>query len=296
MAQYPIKMLKDEQGQPFVPLTHISAVAGEEYTTAVLNAVKQTPGHYKMVNVDLTMSLIAGKVIAVRFDDVSEATIPSYLKLNNENEKLLCQSDGINNLDISHFDSAVAFFVYINDKFQLLEVGATPIGGGHAITDTDGNVMTTRGVLHFDGAEVIDTPGQGATTVKTAWISQKILLKDDTTIADLWQPMLASAISVPQTGTYKISIYLKMGNCSTVNREIGIRLNKNGESYLDNQVWKLQYKRLRDEFSFYLSLNANDTIMPELYIDNITSTSEITIENAYMYIEYIPTKEVDING
>ena len=53
MAIYPIKMLKDEQGQPFVPLTHISAVSGEEYTTTVLVAAKQSAGHYKITNTDL---------------------------------------------------------------------------------------------------------------------------------------------------------------------------------------------------------------------------------------------------
>ena len=50
MARYPIKMLKDESGQPFVPLTHVSAVTGEEYTTTTLNAIKQSNGHYKITN------------------------------------------------------------------------------------------------------------------------------------------------------------------------------------------------------------------------------------------------------
>lgn len=293
MARYPVKMLKDEQGNPFVPLTHISAVAGEEFTTSVLNAIKQSAGHYKITNDDLTLNLITNKVISVRFDDVTETTLPAYLKLNNEGEKVLYQSDGINYLDISHFDNAVAFFVYTSGRFQLLEVGATAVGGGHAITDTDGNVMTPRGVLHFDGAEVVDTPSLGATTVKTGWISQKITLKDDVTTSGLWQPMLANAVTLPQTGTYGIHIRFRLTDISSVGKEIGIRIKINGSS-AECEDWRYQFKRLKTTYNFFLPLRANDTIMPELFIDNMTSTDAITIGEAYMYIEYISTKEVDV--
>lgn len=167
MAIYPIKMLKDEQGNPFVPLTHITAVAGEEYTTTALNAIKQSAGHYKITNDDLTTSLLVNKVIAVRFDDVTGYTSPSYLKINNDADKPLYQSDGINYLSLDNFDNAIAFFIYTNNRFQLLEVGATVSGGGHTITDANGNVMTTRSVLHFDDAIVEDVPSNGATSVKT---------------------------------------------------------------------------------------------------------------------------------
>ena len=75
MARYPIKMLKDESGQPFVPLTHVSAVTGEEYTTTILNAIKQSSGHYKITNEDLSTDLLNGKVIAVKFDNVTQVTL-----------------------------------------------------------------------------------------------------------------------------------------------------------------------------------------------------------------------------
>lgn len=104
--------------------------------------------------------------------------------------------------------------------------------------------------------------------------------------------MLDDAITIPQTGAYKISVYLRLGDITTVGKEVGIRLNKNNGSYLSNQVWKYQYKRLRDTFDFCMTLNVNDTICPELYIDNITSTAATTISDAYMYIQFIPTKEV----
>lgn len=293
MAIYPIKMLKDEQGNPFVPLTHISAVAGEEYTTTVLIAEKQSAGHYKITNSDLTSNLIRNKVIAVKIDDVSGATMPSYFKLNNEAEYPVYKADGANYLNLEDIINSVAFFTFTGNKYQLLLVGADSQGGSaHGITDGDGNLMPQRGVLNFNGAEVVDLPGSGATSIRTEWISQKISLKTDTTTASLWQPMLASAISLPQTGTYKISIYLRVEDIISVGKEFGIRIKKNS-NYIDNPVWKYQYKRLRDTFTFYGSFNSGDTMIPELYIDTITGTSTTTITDAYMYIEYIPTKEVD---
>lgn len=116
MARYPIKMLKDESGQPFVPLTHVSAVTGEEYTTTTLDAIKQTNGHYKITNEDLSTSLLNGKVIAVKFDNVNGAPAPSYLKFNNDIEYPLYQADGLNYLVITEFGASVVFLVFVNNK------------------------------------------------------------------------------------------------------------------------------------------------------------------------------------
>ena len=84
MAIYPVKMLKDEDGNPFVPLTQIGAVVGEEYTTAILNATKVMNGHFRINKDTIQMSDIENKVITVQFPVINETTITSYLQLNNE--------------------------------------------------------------------------------------------------------------------------------------------------------------------------------------------------------------------
>ena len=166
MARYPIKMLKDESGQPFVPLTHVSAVAGEEYTTTTLDAVKQSNGHYKIINEDLSTDLLNRKVIAVKFDNVSGAPAPSYLKFNDDTEYPLYQADGINYLVISEYGNSVVFLVLNTNKWQLLKVATdSSASGGHGITDEDGNVMPQRNMVQFVNLKVEDIPGNGATRI-----------------------------------------------------------------------------------------------------------------------------------
>lgn len=285
MAIYPIKMLKDEQGQPFVPLTHISAVAGEEYTTTVLTAVKQSAGHYKITNTDLTLSLINNKVIAVKFNNVSEATMPSYLRLNSEAEKVMYQSDGTNYLDLSGFDTAVAFFTYTGGKFQLLEVGATASNAGHTITDTNGNVMTNRSVLNFKYFDVSDQPSLGATQVSNPnYMLVRTGLSSATVTGATWTSALVSGqtITTDVAGYYRITVALELNNISEVGREVGLRVG-------NKEVWDYQFKRFKKNMSIIIQANANTTLTPEIYIDKITSTDTITATTT-VYVERLYQK------
>ena len=285
MAIYPIKMLKDEQGQPFVPLTHISAVAGEEYTTTVLTAAKQSAGHYKITNTDLTLSLINNKVIAVKFNDVSGATMPSYLRLNNEGEKVMYQSDGTNYLDLTGFDTAVAFFTYSGGKFQLLEVGATASNAGHTITDTNGNVMTNRSVLNFKYFDVSDQPSLGATQVSNPnYMLVRTGLSSATVVGATWTSALASGqtITADVAGYYRITVAVELNNIGEVGREIGLRVG-------GTEVWDYQFKRFKKNMSIIVQAAANATLTPEIYIDKITSTDTITATTT-VYVERLYQK------
>lgn len=285
MAIYPIKMLKDEQGQPFVPLTHISAVAGEEYTTTVLTAVKQSAGHYKITNTDLTLSLINNKVIAVKFNDISGATVPSYLRLNSETEKIMYQSDGTNYLDLSGFDTAVAFFTYTGGKFQLLEVGATASNAGHTITDTNGNVMTNRSVLNFKYFDVSDQPSLGATQVSNPnYMLVRTGLSSATVTGATWTSALASGqtITADVAGYYRITVAIELNNIGEVGREIGLRVG-------NKEVWDYQFKRFKKNMSVIIQVNANTTLTPEIYVDKITSTDTITATTT-VYVERLYQK------
>lgn len=290
--QYPVKMLKDENGQPFVPLTHVKAVAGEEFTTAVLNAAVVSAGHYQIINDDLSTQYITGKVIAVKFESSSSAVAQNFLKINDETEYGLYKSDGVNYLIMTDVANAVCFFTFTGTKFQLLMVGAdTQSGGGHAITDSEGTLMPQRSVLNFDGAEVVDIPGQGATSVKTGWISQAIGLKRDITSTGVWQPALNSSITLPQAGIYKFHVLLNIGDMTYVGRNIGIRIVKGTDT---STSWEYQYQKYKRFTTIVKSLTANSSINVEIYFDNMTSTDPVVISEAYMYIEYIPTKEVSV--
>lgn len=293
MAIYPVKMLKDEQGQPFVPLTHVNAVAGEEYTTTVLDAGLVGAGHYQIVNDDLTTTMLVNKVIAIKFETSSSHVAQNFLKINNESEYGIYKADGVNFAQMAELEGLTCFFTFTGTKFCLLLVAASSSSGGHGITDSDGTLMPQRSVLNFNGAEVVDVPAQGATSIRTGWISQKITLKTDTTATAVWQPMIASAITLPQAGTYNVHVFLQLTDITYVGKEFGVCLFKNNTNDGPKE-WRYQYGRFKGYFHITDTFNAGDTITPNLYIDPLTSTSATTIQTAWMYIEYIPTKEVDL--
>ena len=55
MATYPVKILKDENGRPFVPLTSFEAVLGDKNLQYILNATQISPGYFKIEHSHLTM-------------------------------------------------------------------------------------------------------------------------------------------------------------------------------------------------------------------------------------------------
>ena len=289
MSRYPIKMLKDESGQPFVPLTHIMAVTGEEYTTAVLIAHKLSTSHYQIVNDDLNTNILKDKIIAVKFDEIGEIDNVSYLKINNDAEHPFYKSDGLNPLILSGLDKSVCLFTFNDNKWKLTLVGTDEgSSGGHAITDYNGNVMTQRSVLNFDGATVKDDQSNGATKIITNWAPEKVNTITGNVSSGSWTNLLSTGISIPMDGYYKIHTYLSFDNLTEIGKEIGVRVMK-GTTEIGNE-WKYQYKRLRGNYTIIGDFNKGDTINPQIYIDNLTSTNTSKITSGYVYIEYIPKR------
>lgn len=289
MSRYPIKMLKDESGQPFVPLTHVMAVAGEEYTTAILNANKLSKSHYQIINEDLDTNILINKIIAVKFTEIGEIDSTSYMKVNNGTEYPFYKADGINTLILSGLDDSVCFFTLNDNKWKLVLVGTDEgSGGGHAITNYLGNVMTQRSVLNFDGATVKDDASNGATKIITNWATDKIsTIRGDIT-AGTWTDLLTKGITIPMDGFYRMIIFLNLANLSEVGKEIGVRMLKGTVDI--GSGWKYQYKRLRDTYIITATLSKGDVIKPQIYVDNITSTNTTNISSGYIYIEYIPKR------
>lgn len=289
MSRYPIKMLKDESGQPFVPLTHVMAVAGEEYTTAVLNANRLSKSHYQIVNEDLDTNILTNKIIAVKFTEIGEVDSTSYMKVNNGAEYPFYKADGINTLILSGLDDSVCFFTLNDNKWKLVLVGTDEgSGGGHAITNYLGNVMTQRSVLNFDGATVKDDSSNGATKIITNWATEKVDTITGNIASGTWTDLLATGITVPMDGYYRIYTFLCFSNLTEIGKEIGVRVMKNTTEI--GSEWKYQYKRLRGNYTVLGNFVKGDVINPQIYIDNLTSTNTSNITSGYVYIEYIPKR------
>ena len=289
MSRYPIKMLKDESGQPFVPLTHVMAVAGEEYTTAILIANKLSKSHYQIVNDDLNTNILKDKIIAVKFNEIGEVDNISYLKINNDAEYPFYKADGLNPLILSGLDESVCLFTFNDNKWKLTLVGTDESsGGGHAITDYNGSVMIQRSVLNFDGATVKDDPSNGATKIITNWVTEKVNTITGDVSSDSWVNLLSTDITIPMDGYYKIHTYLCFDNLTEIGKEIGVRVMKDTTEI--GSEWKYQYKRLKGNYEVIGDFNKGDTINPQIYVDNLTSTNISKITSGYVYIEYIPKR------
>lgn len=170
MAQYPIKMLKDESGKPFVPLTQINAVVGDKYIVSSFEALQASTGHFIITHNHLTDEDILNKVIAVIFPKDITPTTNSYLRLNDGADFLIYDEDGSSPLLIKDFSNVVCFLVRRLESWQLVKTGAAAGGsgsGGHTILDGEGNVLPQQGVLQFKGFGVSDSPGTGATVIST---------------------------------------------------------------------------------------------------------------------------------
>ena len=161
MSRYPIKMLRDEEGQPFVPLTHINAVTGAKYVQAIFETTKIDNTHYQITSDDLTIDDIRDKFIVVKFGETKKSNTTSYIKMNNSASYPIVAPDG-DMLEIGDLSNSVCLFNFTNDKW--ITIGSTS-GGGHKITDTDGNIMVQRSVLNFTNFTVEDDAGNGATKI-----------------------------------------------------------------------------------------------------------------------------------
>lgn len=170
MAIYPVKLLKDESGSPFVPLTSMSAVIGEELVQTTLTATEVSTGHFVIESDKLTEIELQSKIIAVVFPDEVTATTNSYLKLNsNGTEYQIFEANGTSPLLVKDYVGAICFIMLKGNKWQLIRTSASGSGGGggHTILDGDGNVMPQQSILQFKGFGVSDSAGTGATVIST---------------------------------------------------------------------------------------------------------------------------------
>lgn len=164
MAVYPIKLLKDESGQPFVPLTSVEAIYGDKNLQYILNVTQVSNGHFKVECKGLTLKDATNSAIAVRWPGITTVVKPSYLQLNDEAEKAIYAPDGANYLDLEDSTDAVNFVAYDGSKWVLIGNASTG-SGGHVITDGEGNTMEQQKILNFVGFNVENDNTNRATKV-----------------------------------------------------------------------------------------------------------------------------------
>ena len=163
MATYPIKVLKDESGQPFVPLTSLDAVMGEKNILHIMDATQINSGHFKIEDKYLTLSDLVGKVITVRWPKITTAIKPSYLQLNDYTEIPLYDGTGLEYLDLEDASNTINMLAYDGSKWVLTSGAGS--GSGHVITDEGGNTLPQQKILNFVGFNVEDDASGRATKI-----------------------------------------------------------------------------------------------------------------------------------
>lgn len=139
--------MKDESGQPFVPLTSLDAVIGEKNLQYILDAVQVTPGHFRINDNDLRVKDITNSIIVVRWPQITSTVKPSYLQLNNNDEALLYNGTGTEYLDLEEASGTVNLMAF--DGTKWIQASGSGSGGGHVITDGEGHSMEQQKVLSF---------------------------------------------------------------------------------------------------------------------------------------------------
>lgn len=210
MAVYPIKMMKDESGQPFVPLTSLDAVIGEKNLQYILNAEELSAGHFRVNFKDLEMKDITNSIIVVRWPQITSTVKPSYLKLNNNTEAILYDGTGKEYMDLEDASETINLLAY--DGTKWIQATGSGSGGGHVITDGEGHSMEQQKVLSFVGFNVENDAANRATKiVNPTPINNLTTTESGQGSLDAYQGNILSKRSVP-TGGAKGQVLAKSGN------------------------------------------------------------------------------------
>ena len=210
MATYPIKMMIDESGQPFVPLTSLDAVIGEKNLQYIIDATETSAGHFNIIIKDVTLDELKNTVVVVRWPQISSTIKPSYLQLNEESKIPLYNGTSTEYLDLEDASNTVNMLTYDGEKW-ILTSGAGS-GSGHVITDEDGNTMEQQKVLNFVGFNVENDAANRATKiVNPAPINNLTTTESGQGSLDAYQGNILSKRSVPVGGT-KGQVLAKSGN------------------------------------------------------------------------------------
>lgn len=199
MGAYAIRAMYDESGNPFVPLTSIDAVIGEKNVQYIMDAEELSAGHFRINLKDLTLDNIVNCLIVVRWPQISSTIKPSYLQLNEEEEKPLFNGNGTEYLNLEEASNTVNMLAYDGSKW-ILSSGAGS-GAGHVITNANGETMEQQKILNFVGFKIENDAANRATKITNPEPINNL----ETTISgqgslDAYQGHILSMRSVPTGG------------------------------------------------------------------------------------------------
>lgn len=202
MATYPIKLMYDESGHAFVPLTSMEAVIGEKNVQYLLDAVELSPGHFQIKLEDIQLNKLTSSVIVVRWPKITSTIKPSYLQLNEEIEKPLYNGTGTDYLNLEDASHTVNMFAYDGEKWILASGAGSGSGsGGHTITNGAGETMEQQKILNFVGLTVEnDTANRATKITNPAPLNSLNITQSGQGSLDAYQGHVLSGRSVPAGG------------------------------------------------------------------------------------------------
>lgn len=207
---YPVKMLVDENGQAFVPLTSWDAVEGSKDLQYIFEATETSLGHFKIEHEKILEKALIGAVVIVQWPTISSTVKPSYLQFNDADEKPLYNGNGTEYLDLEESSNTINMFAYDGNKW-ILSSGAGS-GSGHVITDDKGNTLEQQKILNFVGFNVEnDTANRATKIINPTPINNLTTSQSGQGSLDAYQGYVLSTKMVP-TGGQKGQVLAKSGN------------------------------------------------------------------------------------
>ena len=279
MAIYPVKLLKDESGSPFVPLTSMSAVIGEELVQTTFTATEVSTGHFMITSDKLTETELQNKVIAVVFPDEVTATTNSYLKLNsNGTEYQIFEANGTSPLLVKDYVGAICFIMLKGNKWQLIRTSASGSsgGGGHTILDGDGNVMPQQSILQFKGFGVSDSAGTGATVISTpSLINNLTTTESGTGPLDAYQGKILNDKILDHTQSSSTILHSSKlsGSCFWDRRVINSKGNVSGYRYMKLFTLSMPASWIRSIIKFSVGDGENNNLHAEYTLSTCSGSS-----------------------
>ena len=250
-------------------------------------AMQDKPGHYDLTISNCTAADLQNKIFALRFDKIENPTYPSFLCLNKKEEYPLYNSDGATYLSLPDLYNAIVLFTLINDKWQIVKtIYRSSENVGHVLTDNKGQLLPNRQVLKLNKFIIQDNPGEGAIElINPIWALRNIEGIKGVINPVTWTPVYQDRLLATQDGIYKITVHLCLNATYTTPREVGVRVKE----YED---WVPQIKRLKHNFIIMGDFKKGESLVPEVFVDKMSTSDTINIEECSFYIECINTQDL----
>ena len=258
--------------------------------TDILNvqlAIQKDRGHYILNDIKSNAENLEGKIFAVRFDKILDPSYPSFLSSDGIKNYPLYNSDGDTFLSLSDLNNSVVLLTFNNKKWQLVKtIYRTLENVGHILVDENGQTLPNRQVLKIKNFKMrVDNEDNTIELVNPIW-TQPVIEGIKGVINEYqWVSLYGDAFNAPVTGVYRVTVNLCLNNIIEPSREVGIRVG-------NREDWFPQLKRLRHSFIIVGNFKQGDSLVPEVYVDKMSTSDTINIEESNFCIECLNTLEL----